>query len=123
MINNDRIVPVTVTDLIDLYGTIVKFTSQSVSSIDATTTDGQFELTTDSLSDKFCSEPVSKFNLTGQSSPTPQIFYFVPAYNYSGFVINGTPIVTTGSEVIPDGKTLYQGTLTANAVSIRKIGI
>ena len=42
MINNDRIIPVTATDLITLYGLILKVGSINVTALEATDTKGNF---------------------------------------------------------------------------------
>ena len=123
MINANRIVPVTVTDLITLYGTIVKFAGKPVvppvTSIDAATTNGEFNLTTGS-GNILASEPVKKF--TFGSSVTSAVIYFVAAYDYEGFVIGETPTTTTGETVDPDGKTLYSATLSSGTITIAKVG-
>lgn len=123
MINANRIVPVTETDLITLYGTIIKFAGTPVippvTSIDAATTNGEFNLTTGS-DNILASEPVKKF--TFGSSVTSAVIYFVAAYDYEGFVIGETPTTTTGATVEPDGKTLYRATLSSGTITIAKVG-
>lgn len=119
MINANRIVPVTVTDLITLYGTIMKLAGTTVTSTDAATTNGEFNLTTGS-GNILASEPVKKF--TFGSSVTSAVIYFVPAYDYEGFVIGESAVTTAGTTVVPDGRTLYSATLSSGTITIAKVG-
>lgn len=119
MINNDRIVPVTAVDLISLYGLILKVGDVSVTALDATTTDGQFSQATNSAT-VLASEPVKTFDFA--SGVTAGTVYFVPAYDYTGFTINGVATATTGATVNADGRTLYSATLADGAITIANVG-
>lgn len=119
MINENRIVPVMATDLITLYGTIMKLAGTSVTAVDAATTNGEFELTSGS-GNLLASEPVKK--LTFGSSVTSATVYFVAAYDYEGFVIGESAVETTGVDVDPDGRTLYSATLSSGTITIAKAG-
>lgn len=119
MINNDRIVPVTAVDLLSLYGLILKVGGVSVTALDATNTAGGFSQSTDSAT-ILCSEPVASLNFT--SGVTAGTVYFVPAYDYSGFTIDGAAVTTTGETVQADGRTLYSATLASGGVAIAKVG-
>lgn len=119
MINKDRIVPVMATDLLTLYGIILKIASVSVSALEPVSI-GEFNLTTAASGDQLASEPVKKLNFdTGVSSAT---VYFIPAVDYKGFEIEGAAVETEGAEVEADGATLYTATLATNAVTIAKVG-
>lgn len=119
MINNERIVPVTATDLITLYGLILKVGGVNVTALDTTATDGTFTVATASGT-VLASEPVASMNIQAGTSAT---IYFVPAYDYSGFQINGAAVTTTGDTVEADGRTLYTATLSGgNAIAIAKVG-
>ena len=48
--------------------------------------------------------------------------YFVPAYDFAGFKIDGTAVTATGN-VEADGRTLYLATLATGAVTITKVGL
>lgn len=118
MINTDRIVPVQKTDLLTLYGTILTIAGTSVTAAEATAP-GVFEIESASGT-LIANEPVETLDFaSGVSSAT---VYFVPAYNYSGFTINGTAVTTSGATVIPDGCTLYTATLSGGAITIAKVG-
>ena len=117
MINNDRIVPVTATDLITLYGLILKVGSVNVSALEAKDTDGNFEVTANGT--YLASEPVKTMDFA--TAATSVTAYFVPAYDYKGFSINGTKVEATGS-VEADGSTLYLATLSGGAVTVAKVG-
>lgn len=118
MINTDRIVPVQKTDLLTLYGIILTIAGTSVTAAEAIAP-GVFEIESASGA-LIANEPVETLDFaSGVSSAT---IYFVPAYNYSGFTINGTAVTTSGATVIPDGRTLYTATLSSGAITIAKIG-
>lgn len=118
MINQDRIVPVMATDLITLYGLILKVGSVDVSALDVVDTAGDFSVTDDAAT-LLASEPVGSLDF-GEDVSTSTV-YFVPAYDYAGFTINGVAASTTG-EVNADGATLYKAVLASNAVTITQVG-
>lgn len=117
MINNARIVPVTATSLIDIYGLILK----DVSSIEklSATDPAVFSQTTNSKT-VLCDEPVSEFNFG--SGVTAATVYFVPALNYKGFTKTSATLTVTG-DVAADGFSLYSATLSTNALTIAKVGL
>ena len=122
MINTDRIVPVTVTDLLTLYGTVLKFVlaqdSGTIAKVDAVNP-GVFALTSGS-GNLLASEPVKSLDFG--ESVTSAVVYFIPAYDYKGFSVAGTAVTTSGADVDPDGRTLYTATLSSGAVTIAKVG-
>lgn len=119
MINTARIVPVTATDLLTLYGLILKVGSINVTALAAADTAGNFTQTTNSAT-VLASEPVASLNFA--SGVTAGTVYFVPAYDYSGFSINGTATTTTGATVTADGRTLYSAALSSGTITIAKVG-
>lgn len=118
MINNDRIVPVTKTDLLTLYGTVLKAASVSVTALNASDSEGNFSQATNSAT-VICSEPVKTLNFG--SSVTAATVYFIAAYDYKGFTKDSATLTVTG-EVDADGSTLYSATLSTNALTIAKVG-
>lgn len=120
MINNERIVPITATDLLSMYGLILKLAAATApTALAAADTAGNFTQSTNSAT-VLASEPVASLNFA--SGVTAGTVYFVPAYDYSGFSINGTATATTGATVNPDGRTLYSATLASGAITIAKVG-
>ena len=128
MINTDRIVPVTATDLISLYGLIARVYASAeeydLVAIDAVDTEGNFELT-EALAEAtigIASEPVATFDF-GEDVTAATVF-FVPAYDYAGFTIDGSAATMGGSsvDVDADGRTLYTATLSSGAVTVTKFG-
>lgn len=120
MINQNRIVPVQAIDLITLYGLILLQDSNNatLAKVDATTSDGQFEITAASTP-LIASEPVATCDFaSGVSSAT---LYFVPAYDYVGFTINDVAATPTG-DVNPDGRSLYKAVLSSGAITITQVG-
>ena len=124
MINTDRIVPITAVDLISMYGLILAAAAAAASgtaptALAATDTAGDFTQSTNSAT-VLASEPVKSFNFA--SGVTAGTVYFVPAYDYTGFQINGTATTTTGDTVNADGRTLYKATLSGGAITVAKVG-
>lgn len=120
MINNDRIVPITTVDLLTMYGLVLAVGLASApTALDATDTEGDFTQATNGAT-VICSEPVKSFNFG--SSVTAGTVYFVPAYDYSGFSINGTATATAGATVEADGRTLYSATLSSGTITVAKVG-
>lgn len=120
MINENRIVPITATDLITVYGTMMKLAGTSVTAAQATNP-GEFKLTSGS-GNIIAAEPVKTLDFgTGVTSA---VVYFVPAYDYEGFSINGvaeTPQAGSAT-VAKDGCTLYTATLSSGDITIAKVG-
>lgn len=122
MINTNRIVPVTKIDLISLYALIMSLVGTSYTTIDATDVNGDFEMESGS-GNVIASQPVTTFDFaTGVSSAK---VYFVPAFDYVGFSINGTAVTPQPAsvEVAPDGVSLYTATLASGKVTIAKVGV
>ena len=122
MINTDRIVPVTATDLITLYGLILKQASANatLAKLEADAI-GEFTVKSGSAP-LIASEPVKKIDIDATaSSVSSATIYFVPAYDYAGFSIDGTAVTPTG-DVVADGRTLYVATLATGAITIAKAG-
>lgn len=120
MINKDRIVSVTATDLITLYGTIMMLANTSVTAVDATNP-GEFAITSGS-GNVLAAEPIKTFDI-GNSVSSITI-YFVPAYDYAGFTIAGEAATIADNDVTveADGKTLYKAVLSSGTVTITKAG-
>lgn len=123
MINTNRIVPVTAQDLISLYGVILAQNSNnsSLAKLDASDTNGNFQIKSGSAP-LLASEPVKSCDIDATaSSVSSATFYFVPAFDYAGFSIDGTAVTPTG-DVDPDGRTLYKAVLATGAITITKVG-
>jgi hypothetical protein len=123
MINKDRIVPVQATDLLSLYGLILKMDSNNstLAKLDALDVDGNFKITSGSAP-LLCSQPAETIDIDATaSSVSSATIYFVPAYDYKGFSIDGSAVTPTGS-VDADGVTLYKAALSSGAITITKVG-
>ena len=118
MINQNRIVPVTKTDLISLYALIMTLAGTSYTKIDSTSVVGDFAMTSGS-GNVVASQPVKTFDFA--SGVSSAVVYFVAAYDYVGFSINGTAVETEGVEVEPDGVSLYTASLFSGTVTIAKL--
>lgn len=120
MINTDRIVQVSRTDLVTLYANILTIAGTSLTAVQAENP-GEFELTSGS-GDMIAAEPVKSLDFgEGVTSAT---VYFVAAFDFEGFTINGTAVTPAegSAEVEADAATLYTATLASGAVTIAKIG-
>ena len=126
MINKDRIVPIQAVDLISMYGLILLQDSSNsgLTALDAVDVDGNFEIT-DGSNPLIASEPVSTCDVdaTG-SSVSAFTMYFVPAYDYAGFTVDGAAatIADNGVTVDADGRTLYKAVLATGTITITKVG-
>lgn len=120
MINTDRIVPVQATDLISLYGLILKQNSSyaTLAAVQAADTEGDFAITS-AATPLLCAEPAKTIDFA--AAVTSATIFFVPSYDYEGFTLAGVKTTPTGS-VDADGRTLYCATLATNAVTIAKVG-
>jgi len=123
MINEDRIVSVTKTDLLSLYGVILKAANVDVAKLDATAT-GTFKissaLTTDYV---LADEPVKSLDIA--STVTSASIYFVPAYDFEGFTVGGASatIASASVDVDADGNTLYLAVLADGEITVSKVGL
>lgn len=122
MINKDRVVSVTATDLITLYGTVLKFVlAQDSGTISAVEADapGVFKLTSGS-GNLLANEPVKTLDFG--ESVTSAVLYFVADVNFEGFTVAGTAVTPSGADVDNDRTTLYTATLSSGAITIAKVG-
>lgn len=118
MINKNRIVPIQAVDLISMYGLILQQSVSTLAKVSAETVDGQFKIS-EAATPLIADEPVKSVDFaSGVSTAT---LYFVPAYDYVGFTINGAAVVPTG-DVEADGRSLYKAALASGAITIEKVG-
>lgn len=117
-INHERISPITETDLLSMYGTILKLTETDAPELLEAADPGEFAVTEDGKS-YLANEPVKTLDFgEGVSSGT---VFFVPAYDYAGFTISGTATVTAGDTVDPQSHALYSAALASGAVTVTAI--
>lgn len=119
MINSDRIVPVTKTDLLSLIGTMMKLAGTTVAKLTSSDAEGTFALASGS-GNKLCAEPLKTFKFG--SGVTSAVIYFIPAYDYKGFTKTSNTLTVSGT-VDADAATLYSATLATNALTIAKVGL
>lgn len=124
MINSDRIVPVSAVDLISLYGLILKMdttNNSTLAKLDALNIEGDFKVTSGSAP-LLASQPAKSIDIDATaSSVSACTVYFVPAYDFAGFTIDGVAVTPTGT-VSADGSTLYKAVLATNAITVSKVG-
>lgn len=124
MINKDRIVCVTKTDLISLYGLILKqdaTNNSTLAKLASKSIDGDFQITSGSAP-LLADQPVKTCDIDATaSSVSACTLYFVPALDFVGFSIDGTAVTVTG-DVDADGATLYKAVLATGAITVTKCG-
>ncbi len=124
MINNDRIVPVTKTDLLSLIGTILTLNSTSYAVI-ASDVEGNFDVTgSGAAGNKLANQPVKTIDF--KSGVTSGTVYFVAAHDFEGIKVAGSAAtIADGSvavaDVVTDGGTLYTAVLGSGEVTITAI--
>lgn len=119
MINENRIVPVTAVDLISLYGLILSQNGDNagLTSLEATGA-GEFTIT-DGTNVLIANEPVKVCDVA--EDVTAATIYFVPAYNFAGFTLNGVA-AEIDAEIEADGRTLYKAVLATGVITVTKVG-
>lgn len=125
MINTDRVVSITKVDLISMYGLILAQNSNNSGLAKLAASEmGEFQVKTNSAK-LIANEPVKTvdFDATA-SSVTAGTVFFVPAFDYVGFTIDGVAEApAAGSDdVDPDGYTLYKAVLASGDITITKVG-
>ena len=125
MINKDRIVPIEKVDLISMYGLILLQASANsgLAKLEAETIDGDFQIKTNSAV-LIADQPVKSVDIdaTG-SSVSAATLYFVPAYDYAGFTVDGAAATMgEGDDVVADGFSLYKAVFGSSTVTITKVG-
>lgn len=125
MINTDRTVPVTTTDLITLYSVILKQDTTNNSSLAKLVADnvrGDFTVKSGSAP-LLATEPAHVIDIDATaSSVSACTVYFVPAFDYEGFTIDGVKVTPTGT-VTADGNSLYKAALSSGTITITKVGL
>lgn len=121
MINTERIVPIQKVDLISMYGLILQQNTDTLAAVDAEDPEGNFEIT-EATAPMIASEPISTCDFS--TDVTSATLYFVPAYDYAGFTIDGAAATVAENDVTvnPDGRTLYKAVLADSEITITQVG-
>ena len=124
MINTNRIVPVQATDLLSLYAVILKMNgdNSSLAKLESLDVNGNFQIKSGSAP-LLTTQPVESIDIDATaSSVTAATVYFVPAYDYKGFTVDGEAASVSGN-VDADGCTLYKAVLATGTITISKVGL
>lgn len=124
MINNDRIVPVTRTDLLSLYSAMLTAASITIAKL-AATAPAEFDVKSAATA-LIADEPVKTLDIDATaSSISSATIYFMAAEDFKGFSIDGTAIeFAEGSVDIVNGSgDLYKAVLATGAVTVTKVGL
>lgn len=117
MINNERVVSVTTTDLISLYSVILAAAGTTVDAFQPTDI-GIFGTPVGTM---IATEPVVK--VTDSAMNADWTLYFVPAYNFDGFYGENGKLTPEGADIVADGRSLYKAEYEiGETVTISKIG-
>lgn len=125
MINKNRIVPVTKTDLLTLYGTMLAIASVSASVLASTDIAGDFSVTgTGSAGTFLCDQPVKTIDIP--VAVTACTVYFVAAYDFAGLTVAGSAATFNSSyldndDVLADAATLYKAVLSSGTVTLTAV--
>lgn len=122
MINNDRIVPVQKIDLLTLFGTVLALAGTSYDVLETTDVEGDFEVTgSGDAGNLLANQPVKSLDFG--EGVTAGVVYFVAAYDYAGFTVEGEAATyDEGSDPVkPDGVTLYTAALASGEVTITAV--
>ena len=116
MINANKIVPVTKSDLLSILANAALLAAKTVTALTATAP-GVFAISENPATDvTICNEPVKSFDFASGSSAAT--IYFIADYDYQGFKVAGVAVTTSGAEVDANSATLYKATLSSGAVAI-----
>ena len=125
MINKDRIVPVTKSDLLSLYGTILTIASVSFTVLASKDVEGTFEVTGSGAAGTFlANQPVGTLDF--KSGVTGGTVYFVADYDFSAIKVAGAAATLADAsldldEVEKDAGTLYKAVLSSGEVTISAV--
>jgi hypothetical protein len=123
MINKDRIVPVQATDLISLYGVILKQDTENnegLQKLGVADDNAGFFIISDGDGLFLCNEPVKRMVFAG----TAGFAYFVADYGFEGFFDGENAKITPVSgSVDPDGCSLYSAVYESGNLIINRIGL
>ena len=128
MINKDRIVPVIATDLLTLYGVILKqdtTNNSTLAKLNSLDVEGSFKVTSGSAP-LLATQPLKTCDIDATtSSVSAATIYFVPSYGYEGFTVDGVKATYGDGSVTVDGdgNTLYKATFGSSKVTITKVGL
>ncbi len=126
MINTNRIVPITKTDLISMYALILLQNSNfsSLAKLAADTVDGDYTVKTNN-GVLIADQPVKSVDIDATtSSVSACTVFFVPAFDYAGFTVDGVAATIADNDVTvnPDGHTLYKAVFGSSTVTITQEG-
>lgn len=112
MINKDRIVSVTKTDLLSLYYFILEHYLDGNLALCNASGVGTFDIDFSTYGNNalFLTEPAEKINITGDSVPDDSGLYFVPATDFEGIFVNGEAAkinIPENIDFVKDGASCY----------------
>ena len=120
MLNTKQIVPVQKTDLLTLYGTVLNIANISAEAL--TGANGVYQVKTNNKV-YIADAPVKSLDFDATaSSVTAGTVYFVAAYDFEGFTVNGVATETAGADIEADGRSLYKAVLADGTITITQVG-
>lgn len=122
MINKDRIVPISKTDLLTMVGMTLNLIGTSFDVIASKNVDGDFDVTgSGAAGNKLVNQPAKTIDF--KSGVTSGTVYFVASYDFDGIKVAGSAAtIADGSATVKnDGATLYKAVLADSAVTITAV--
>ena len=115
MVNKNRIVPITKTDLLTIYATMIGILALGGTEtvLKPNDTDGDFNIDETFENLAICNQPVESLNFSSVAlGGSVGTIFFVAAYNFKGISIDGLepqykPGSLTNADIIKDSATLY----------------
>lgn len=118
MINSNRIVAITKTDLLTAVGTVLGLIGTSYDVIASGDVEGNFVVTgTGDVGNLLANQPVKTLDFA--DGVTAGVVYFVADYDFGGFKVGGVAVET--ADVKADAATLYKATLGSGSVTVAAI--
>ena len=118
MLNANKIVPVQKTDLLTLYGTMLKIANISAEALAGD--NGAYQVKTNNKV-YIADAPVKSLDIDATaSSVTAATVYFVADYDFTKVTKDGTAVTSTA--VVPDACTLCKAVLDSGTVTVSKVG-
>lgn len=122
MINKDRIVPISKTDLLTMVGMVLNLIGTSYDVIASKNVDGDFDVTgSGAAGNKLVNQPAKTIDF--KSGVTSGTVYFVASYDFDGIKVAGAAAtIADGSATVKnDGATLYKAVLADSTVTISAV--
>lgn len=119
MMNQNRIIPVTQSDLISLYSVSLLLADDTIAQASVANADVPAVFDIADVSGKFLlDEPVKKVTVADGAEVT---LYLVAAYDFDGIYVAGSD-EPLSADIDADGKSLFKVVIASGAATVSKVG-